>query len=240
MSIPKKADLKSAKRRQVTALVPSAGSGKRFGAKKTFFSFHGKPVIVWTLEALDAVPEVTDIILAVKKADIPEARKIIKKAGLAKVKTVIAGGIYRQDSVWNGLKLVSADTDLVLVHDGARPFVEPQSISKLINALLKDPDCDGVVPGLMPRDTIKEVSPDGLIRRTLNRAELMAVQTPQVFRYDILREAYENAMSAGVYATDDSALVEAMGGRVKVMPGWPRNIKITTREDIILAEGFFR
>lgn len=219
--------------------MPSAGSGKRFGAKKTFFSFNGKPVILWTLEALHAVREITEIIPVVKKIDIPETERLVKKAGLSKVRAVIAGGVYRQDSVWNGLKLLPPETEVVLVHDGARPFAEPQFISKLINALLKDPGCDGVVPGLMPRDTIKEISPEGSVRRTLNRAELVAVQTPQVFRYKALKEAYESAMGAGVYATDDSALVEAMGGRIKILPGWPKNIKITTREDIIHAEGFF-
>jgi 2-C-methyl-D-erythritol 4-phosphate cytidylyltransferase len=154
---------------------------------------------------------------------------------LKKIIAVIAGGKLRQDSVWNGLQALPPDTDIVLVHDGARPFAEPALISSLIRSLK---NLDGVVPALAPKDTIKEVDKDGIICQTLDRGSLMAVQTPQVFHYEVICKAYEMAMRAGYYATDDAALVEAAGGRVKCVPGSPRNIKITTREDIITAEGF--
>jgi len=233
--------LKSQKNRSrrpnIIALVPSAGSGRRFGGGKTFFSIKGKAVLLWALEALERTPEIDLIIPIVRKTDIKHAQRLIDRARLKKVAAIAAGGKERQDSVWNGLKLLPSDTGIVLVHDGARPFAGASFISGLISSLKK---FDGVVPGLMPKDTTKEIGEDGLVCETLVRENLVAVQTPQVFPYEVLCRAYEMAMRAGYYATDDAALVESMGGKIKVVPGSPRNIKITTREDIITAERFFK
>jgi len=228
---------RAAFKKKIIALVPSAGSGKRFGGGKTFFSFRGKAVLLWALEALEGVPEINGIIPIIKKAEVPAAQKLIDKSRLKKIIAVAAGGKERQDSVWNGLQMLPPDTDIVLVHDGARPFAEPAFISGLIRSLK---NFDGVVPGLMPKDTVKEIDEEGIVCRTLNRASLVAVQTPQVFPYEVICRAYEMAMRAGYYATDDAALVEAAGGKIKTIPGDPRNIKITAKEDIITAEGFFK
>lgn len=222
----------------VVAIVAAAGSGTRFAPKggKTFFRFRGRPVLLHTLCCLDAVPEITEIIPAVKPEDRERVLEMAERAGIGKVRRVAPGGHERQDSVYNALNLVTPQARAVLVHDGARPFAAAGFISGLISAL---DGYDGVVPGLMPRDTIKEISEDGcLVVNTVRRERLVAVQTPQVFRYEVLFNAYAKAMASGLYSTDDSALVEAAGGRVRVVPGLESNIKITTVHDIQAAEGF--
>jgi 2-C-methyl-D-erythritol 4-phosphate cytidylyltransferase len=221
---------------KIAAIVAAAGSGTRFAeGGKTFYPLRGKPVLLWTLESLEAADEIAEIIPVVKRDQADRALRMIEEGGLKKAGRIAIGGLERQDSVWNALRLLSPDTDIVLVHDGARPFATPGFIKGLIASL---EGFDGVAPGLKPRDTIKEVSEEGLVMSTLNREKLVAVQTPQVFRFGVLFDAYRKAMASGIYSTDDSALVEAAGGRVKVVPGLERNIKITTPEDIILAEGF--
>ena len=219
------------------AIVAAAGIGKRFGQDKTFFPFRGKPVLLWTLEALEGVDGIEEIIPALREEDIGQARELASRAGLRKVKRFARGGLERQDSVYNALGLVPPETDIVLVHDGARPFADAAFIKGLIAGL---DGADGVVPGLMPKDTIKQVNASGFISSTPERKGLVAVQTPQVFRYDALMKAYGAAMRAGFYSTDDSALVESAGGKIKVVPGDAKNIKITAPEDIIYAEGLFK
>ncbi|MDA8173250.1 MAG: 2-C-methyl-D-erythritol 4-phosphate cytidylyltransferase [Nitrospiraceae bacterium] len=230
-------------RQSIIALVPAAGSGTRLmaGVDKAFFELEGKPLLFWTLRALERVPEIDEIIPAVKAERIAQTLDMARLGGLKKIRRIARGGKERQDSVSNALALVPAQAGIVLIHDAARPFAAAAFISRLIAAL--EPPFDGVIPGIMPRDTIKEVasSDNGqFVLSTPDRSRLVAVQTPQVFRCQAIKAAYELASKEGFYSTDDSALIEAAGGKVRVVPGEPGNIKLTTPEDIVTAKEFFR
>lgn len=221
----------------VVAIVPSAGLGKRFGERrnKPFETLGSKPVLIWALESLEGMPEISEIIPVLKEADIQAGADLFKHYKLTKVKRVAPGGKERQDSVFNGLHFIKKGA-VVLIHDGARPFIEPGTVRRALNALS---GCDGVVIGVSPKDTIKEL--DGqLIRQTLKRDTLMAIQTPQIFFYQPLLAAYEKAIKESFYATDDAALVEWNGGRIRAVTGEYTNIKITTPEDLVIAEAFLK
>lgn len=230
----------------VVAVVPAAGLGRRFGrhGRKVFFSLLGKPVLVWALQALQAAPEIGGIVVVLKKGDLASAAELFPQYGITKVTAVVAGGRERQDSVWRGLQEVPGGDTIVLIHDGARPLVSGEVITRCLDAFR---GCDGVVAGVPLRDTVKEVADargrgdgDLTVRTTMERSRLWAVQTPQVFRCRTLREAHERARREAFYATDDAALVERCGGKVKVVPSSHRNIKITTGEDLIVAEALCR
>jgi len=261
---------------KVIAIVPAAGLGKRFGpgTNKPFQSLSGKPIIVWPLEILDAVVEVAEIIPVLKMEDMEYGLKIFEKYGISKIKRIAPGGKERQDSVYNGLKLIEDKNCLVLIHDGVRPLIERDLIEKMIKELLtpsfKSPSAparrtaggplfqrgergdskgfkgfDGVTLGIPLKDTIKEVQSSEfrvqseiIIKKTLNRNVLWAIQTPQVFPYKNILTAYERAMKEGFYSTDDAALIERYGGKIKVVMGSYKNIKITTPEDLAIAEFF--
>ncbi|NOZ24668.1 MAG: 2-C-methyl-D-erythritol 4-phosphate cytidylyltransferase [Nitrospirae bacterium] len=220
----------------VVAIVPSAGSGRRFGGGKTLLNLQGMPVIARTLSALQAVDEIVEIIPVMRSEEMEKALEIVERYGFTKVKKIAPGGRERQESVSHGLALVERKNCIVLVHDGVRPLVTPEMIRKTISAL---EDLDGVVTAVAVKDTIKEVS-DGMVRRTLDRKKLFAVQTPQAFPCSVLVQAYAGVLGSGMYFTDDAALVEHHGGRVKVIEGEYTNIKITTREDLLLAEAFLK
>jgi len=235
---------------KVIAIVPAAGTGKRFGhgKNKPFQTLGGKPLIIWSLETLQSVHEIEEIIPVVKLEDMEQGQKVFEEYGLLKIKRIAPGGKERQDSVYTGLKLID-DTDcLVLIHDGVRPLIEKELIEKAIQELLTPPSpslakggeggfygFDGVILGVPVKDTIKEAE-DGIVKKTLRRGSLWAVQTPQVFSYDSISKAYEMAMKEGYYSTDDAALMERYGGKVRVIMGSYRNIKITTPEDLKIAE----
>lgn len=223
---------------KVIAIVPAAGLGKRFGhgTNKPFQPLMDKPLVVWVLEAFEAVDEISEVIQVLKETDMEQGVEIIERYGLSKVKKIAPGGRERQDSVSHGLKLIDDRSSIVLIHDGVRPLIEKSLIEESIRQLK---DFDGVVTGVQPKDTIKETE-DGIIKRTLKRDSLWSIQTPQVFRYSILSTAYEKAMKDGFYSTDDSAIVEKYGGRVKVIMGSYTNIKITTPEDLDIAELLLR
>ncbi|MDA8089576.1 MAG: 2-C-methyl-D-erythritol 4-phosphate cytidylyltransferase [Nitrospiraceae bacterium] len=235
-------------RNDIVAIVPAAGLGKRFSNergvknKKTFFELDGRPIIIRTLEVLDRVPEIKEVIPAVRDEDRGPLERFLEEGGIKKVRRLAKGGKERQDSVWSALNLVPAGTSAVAIHDAVRPFATPQFISGLITALFEPGAMwNGVVPGLMPKDTIKERGENGSVKNTLIRDGLIAVQTPQIFLYEMLFRAYEAAMARGYYATDDSALIEqTSGGRVRIMPGLPENIKITTPEDGIIAGAIWK
>jgi 2-C-methyl-D-erythritol 4-phosphate cytidylyltransferase len=222
----------------IVAIVPAAGLGKRFspGANKPFHPLLDKPLIVWALEMLDALHEIREIIPVLKEADLQTGVEIFERYQLSKVKRIAPGGKERQDSVYNGLKLAKGRAEIVLVHDGARPLVDGAMVRTALGAL---PGHDGVIAGVPVKDTIKEVRGD-VVTKTLKRAALWAIQTPQIFLYDSLRRAYESAEAEAFYATDDAALVERAGGRVRVVMGSYANIKVTTPEDIPLAEHLLR
>lgn len=222
----------------VIAIVPAAGAGKRFGdgTNKPFETLGGKPLMLWAVETLGSLPEVAEIIPVIKEDHMESAAELFERCNVRKVKRIAPGGRERQDSVFHGLNLVEGNESIVLVHDGARPLIEPHIVKYALGELK---DCDGVVVGVPVKDTIKEVS-DGLVVKTLRRDLLWAVQTPQIFRYETIRHAYEKAFADSFSSTDDSALVERYGGKVKVVMGSYTNIKITTPGDLLIAEQFLR
>lgn len=240
----------SQRQEKVIAVVPAAGLGKRFGTgiNKPFQTLGGKPLIIWSLEILEAIDEVVEIIPVLKSEDMEYGIEIFKKADLSKIKRIAQGGKERQDSVYNGLKLIEDKNCIILIHDGVRPLIERDLIENVIRELLIPPylplergdkggfkGYNGIVPGVPLKDTIKEAT-NGIIKKTLRRDALWAIQTPQVFPYKSIFSAYNNAMKEGFYSTDDAAIVEKYGGKIKVVTGSYRNIKITTPEDLVIAE----
>lgn len=223
---------------KAVAIVPSAGLGRRFGEgrNKPFETLGGKPVLIWALEALEKMPEISEIIPVLKETDRQAGEELCKRYKITKVNCIAPGGRERQDSVFNGLRFIKETGSIVLIHDGVRPFLEPKTVRRAMKALS---GVDGVVIGVPPKDTIKEIDGE-LILRTLERDRLMSIQTPQIFFSQPLFKAYEKAMKESFYATDDAALVERNGGRIRAVKGEYTNIKVTTPEDLVIAEAFLK
>jgi 2-C-methyl-D-erythritol 4-phosphate cytidylyltransferase len=210
------------------ALLVAAGSGERLGADrpKAFVTLGGKPMYQWSLEALDAAG-IDDIVIA-----MPREMLLFSTAGA----TTVPGGEVRSESVRNALEVSSGDP--VIVHDAARPLVAPELFRRALDEL-EASGADGVVAAAPVRDTVKRVR-DGKVVETLDRAELWAVQTPQVFRREALEDALDVSRSVLAAATDDAWLVERAGGRVGVVEGHPENFKVTTPHDLRVAEELLR
>jgi 2-C-methyl-D-erythritol 4-phosphate cytidylyltransferase len=214
---------------RTSAIIVAAGAGKRFGEEKQFAYLRAKPVLEWTLERFEAHPEVDALVLV-----LPDEQDLKHyRLRYTKIVDIVRGGEKRQDSVWQGFRLLSAAApEVVLVHDGARPLVSADLISRVIAAARAD---GAAVPVLAIEDTIKEVR-DGRIAGTIDRTFLARAQTPQGFRYDILKKALDAARHERFYGTDEAALAERAGIPVAAVAGDPRNIKITTPVDIPIAE----
>jgi 2-C-methyl-D-erythritol 4-phosphate cytidylyltransferase len=220
---------------RVTALIPAAGAGKRMGKgmAKQFLLLGDKPLLAHTLLAFQHAPEIDEIIPVLAQEDVEGClRDVIELYQITKVKTLVVGGKERQDSVLHGLQKIGKDTAVVLVHDGVRPFVTSDMIREVVR-FAKEGEC--VAVGVPIKDTIKEVDEHKIVRRTLERGSLWAIQTPQAFPVKILRRAYEESYKQKMFGTDDATLVERTGGTVRVIMGSYENIKITTPEDFILA-----
>jgi len=221
---------------RVTALIPAAGMGKRMGkaTAKQFLPLGDKPMLSHTLLVFQRSSEIDEIIPILSEEDMEMCLKdVIEAFHITKVRTLVVGGRERQDSVYNGLKKVEKDASVVLVHDGVRPFVTQEMIRECVEAA-RQGDC--VAVGVPLKDTIKEVDKGGIVRRTLERSRLWAIQTPQAFPLSVLRQAYDESYKKKVFGTDDATLVERAGNNVRVIMGSYENIKITTPEDLILAE----
>ena len=227
--------------KKIVVIVPAAGLGKRFDAKerKTFVSIDGIPLLAHTLKRLNSEELITDIIPVLRGQDTKTGLEIAEQHGLEKVRWIAAGGPERQDSIYNGMRLleemgggVSSDT-LILVHDGARPVIPKGTIHRLISQV---EGIDGAAPGVPAKETLKSVDQDGMITSTIDRETIRAIQTPQIFPFSVLKKAYDKAFADGFYGTDDAALVERIGGKIKIIPGSPLNIKVTTPEDLHLVE----
>ena len=219
----------------VVALVPAAGRGLRMGGSvpKQFLSLGGEPLIIQSLRALQAAPEVDQIILAVPPADVEYCEhEIVSRHRFTKVTKVVAGGAERQDSVRYALAQVSSDTDIVLIHDAVRPFVTLRMIAEVVAAARKE---GAAIIALPMRDTVKQVRADGMIERTVDRTPLWLAQTPQAFRRDWIETAHKKAHTEGVRATDDAFLVEWLGYSVAVVEGSGENIKMTRPEDLVIG-----
>jgi len=218
---------------RITALVPAAGVGVRMkaAAAKPLLEVKGRPVVIYALETLQQHPLIDEIVLIFHKERLEEARDLVRKHNLSKVARVIGGGATRKDSVRNGLEVVPSRTDLVLIHDGVRPFVDEASITRVIGAA---EEAGAAVLGVPLKATVKRVDRRQEVDATLRRDELWEIQTPQVFERELIQKAYLRASK--VAAPDDAALVEMMGKRVRVVMGSYFNIKITTPEDMVFAE----
>ncbi len=219
-----------------TVIIAASGTGKRMksAVAKQYLELKGRPVLSYTIEAFDKSPYIDDIIIVCGSTDIDYVSKnIVAKYGYSKVKTVTAGGNERQDSVYNGLKKVSKDCDVVLIHDGVRPFIDNKYIKELIDTAL---ECGGCVMGVKVKDTIKICDKSNNITDTPERNTLWAAQTPQAFKYSIIMNAYKKAFDDGYYGTDDSMLAERTGVKIKMVEGSYNNIKLTTPEDLDVGE----
>ena len=221
---------------QVIAIVPAAGKGSRMGLGrdgKQFVYLGGKPVLAHTLIALESSSEVDGIILVTRADQVNLGWQVVNDYAIGKVQAVVPGGANRQESVWAGLKHMTDDTEIVVVHDGARPLVDTQ----LIDAAIGGAREYGAVGVAVPvKDTIKVVDETGLVVSTPPRGTLWAIQTPQAFCYEILLEAHTKAKDSGYVETDDCGLVEQLGKPVRLIQGSYRNIKLTTPEDLTIAE----
>jgi 2-C-methyl-D-erythritol 4-phosphate cytidylyltransferase len=211
------------------AVVVSAGIGQRMGADKAFLDLGGKPLIAWSVDVLQQSDLINEIVLVLHKNKLDAGRELMKKHKWSKISGICAGGELRQDSVRNGILAINK-SDWVLIHDGARPFLTERLISDGIKAAA---ETGAAVACTDVKDTIKLVDDNEIVTQTINRNRLRAVQTPQVFRLDLLKKAYELISSE---VTDDSSIVEKAGYRVKLYPGDYENIKITTPDDMLLAE----
>jgi 2-C-methyl-D-erythritol 4-phosphate cytidylyltransferase len=216
------------------AIIAAAGAGTRMASDrpKQFLLLAGTPVIIHTLKVFEECESIHEVIVVLPAAESAGFLSLAGKFGLRKVARVVPGGATRADSVKRGLTAIRAATaEIVAVHDGVRPFVTTEEIDTLVTAAQ-----DGAAILVAPvTDTIKQIS-DGRVVRSLDRGELRRALTPQCFRYDVLRQAYQTADVTDPSVTDESVLVEKLGSPISVIDGSPRNIKITTIEDLAIAE----
>lgn len=219
---------------RVTAIVPAGGSGSRLGlkAKKPFVMLSGKPILYYALKALSATDAVNEIIVAAEPGQIHRVEILVRRFGFYKVKKVVAGGSTRSGSVRNCLDALTGNPDIVVIHDAARPLVSVEMIKNSIKLALKHGACIAAVP---ESDTIKLARQDGFVKKTIDRRNVFRAQTPQAFKTALIKRAYEG-LGSGVEPTDDSSVLENMRIRVKILSGSYRNIKITTKEDLKIAE----
>ncbi len=225
---------------RVSAIVAAAGQGKRMGdtINKQYLAINGRKILTITLLQLDQIIEITELIVVVPASDLTYCEKeIFQKTEFKTPYKLIPGGKERQDSVYAGLAALSNESDYVLIHDGARPLITIE----LIENVLKEAVTHGTAVLAVPvKDTIKVVNSNGFVESTPDRARLRAVQTPQVFCREQILQAYHQAQAIGYVGTDDASLLEAMGQSVFLVPGSYENIKITTPEDLLLAEEILR
>ncbi len=224
---------------QVIAIIPAAGSGKRIGTDipKQFLSIGSKPLVVFTLEAFEQAALIDAVILVVPESEISFCEEnIVRAHGLKKVIAIVSGGKRRQDSVRKGLEATRGRYPIVVIHDGARPFVEPELIDNVVEKAKK---YRAVIAGVPARDTIKLVDSSGIIEKTLHRQTIWLAQTPQAFYYEDIARAHQKALDGNWgELTDDAAFVERIGIPVKVVMGSDKNIKVTTPADLELARFF--
>jgi len=222
---------------KLSAIVVAAGKSRRMKRPplgKPYLKIGQRPVLAHTLLALNRLPQISEIILVAGRGPACErALTIIKRHKIGRAKAVVAGGKERSDSVYNGLKAINPDAEFVLVHDGVRPFASKKSILDCIAAARKFGAAICAVP-VTP--TIKKAGRGNFVKATPARGDLWEVQTPQVFRKDLIIKAYEKARRKGICATDDACLVEGLGARVKIVMGSHENIKITRPIDLFVAK----
>jgi len=232
---------------KVIVIIPAAGLGTRMSAahggpkskSKQFFELQGTPILVHTLRKFTQCDAVGEIVVALRKSETATFQRQIEAEGFAKPLRVVEGGEHRQNSVANAIAaLGAAEDDIVLVHDAVRPFVEQETIVNVIEAVKK---YDAAIAGIPAVDTVKQVdrTADGaVVIATVPRERMVLAQTPQGFRFGLLKKAFDEAAADGFMGTDEASLIERSGSPVHVVMGSPRNMKITTPADLELAEFF--
>jgi 2-C-methyl-D-erythritol 4-phosphate cytidylyltransferase len=228
---------------RVSVILPAAGLGTRMGrsspekfgtSRKQFMLLEGSPILLHTIRRFVASPSVTEIVVALRAEDSEWAAELLDREGFSRPVRLVEGGDSRQQSVENALAAIAPDTDLVMVHDAVRPFIEIETIEKAIAEAAVN---GAAIVGIVPVDTVKQVHLNK-VRATIPRERLMLAQTPQVFRYALLRRAFDKAREDGFIGTDESSLVERLDVDVHVVSGSDRNIKITRPSDMELARLF--
>ena len=218
------------------AIVVAAGKSTRMGKNinKVFLPLSKKPMIYYTIKTFQDCNSVDEIIVVAQKNDIKKINEIKQEYDFSKIKNIVVGGKERQDSVYNGLNAIKniEDDDIVVVHNGSNPLVNEREILDCINAAKK---YGAAVAGFLLKDTIKKIS-NNFIEKTIDRTDIYQVQTPQAVKYGLFVEAFKNARQKKLKFTDDVSLVEALGNKVKIVPCSYENIKITTQEDLKIAE----
>jgi 2-C-methyl-D-erythritol 4-phosphate cytidylyltransferase len=217
-------------------IIPAAGAGTRFGSDvpKPLLLLKGKEVLIYSLEVFDRCDLVEGVVVVAPPERVAEFERVIKKYPFKKSIQVVAGGQTRYESVNNGLKLLDPNIDFVLIHDGARPLVSLKVVEEAIKTCYAT---QAVVVGVPLKPTIKRIDPKAkVIDTTLDRTILWEAQTPQVFAYELLTQAHRQGAGLGVEITDDAFLVERYGAKIKMIEGEYRNVKITTPEDLKIAE----
>ncbi|HCQ22526.1 MAG: 2-C-methyl-D-erythritol 4-phosphate cytidylyltransferase [Aphanizomenon flos-aquae LD13] len=216
-------------------LIPAAGSGKRMGAdrNKLLLQVRSKPLIAWTLLAAEAASSISWIGIVSQPPDWDDFKSIIADLRLKKTIELISGGSTRQESVYNGLQALPSHAKRVLIHDGARCLATPNLLNACSEAII---DCFGLIAAVPVKDTIKVVKDNGVIKNTPDRQQLWAAQTPQGFDVKLLKQCHDEGIRQGWEVTDDAALFEKCGIEVRIVPGEETNLKITTPQDLAMAE----
>jgi 2-C-methyl-D-erythritol 4-phosphate cytidylyltransferase len=221
------------------AIIAAAGAGSRMAGDrpKQFLQLAGVPIIFHTLKPFEQCDSIQEIIVVLPAAESADFLALVQKYGVKKLSRVVPGGTTRAESVWRGLLAIrGATAEIIAVHDGVRPFVTAEEIDRTVAAARSHGAAILVAPAI---DTIKEVD-GGAVVKTLERRQLCHALTPQCFRYELLRRAYERADVQDPAITDDSSLVEQLGEPVTIVEGSSRNIKITTQRDLLIAEAFLK
>jgi 2-C-methyl-D-erythritol 4-phosphate cytidylyltransferase len=224
---------------KIAVIIPAAGTGQRLGYKtgKPYIKLNNKALVSYCLDTFAETPAITEIIIAVEKTQLQRAKNLVKRQGISKIKAVICGGQTRSESVRNALNILDKNTDYVLIHDGARPFVSKKLIESCIQAVIK---YKAVICAVPCTATIKSVDKNLNVMATLDRNSLWQVQTPQAFSYKLIMSAYEKINQKDIDFFDDASLVEQIPHKVKIVPGLNNNIKITTVEDLKLAKAMIK
>ncbi|CUH97742.1 hypothetical protein P22_3886 [Propionispora sp. 2/2-37] len=223
----------------VTVILPAAGQGKRMNhvTNKVFIPLLNRPVLIHSVLAFSVCPEVDNLVIAAARSEVAIVEKMLANVPGIKPWQVVAGGSERQYSIANALKVTPEIAEVILVHDAARPLIKPRMISRMVAAAREFKAAGLAVP---VKDTIKKVDAETFVTETPARRDMWIMQTPQAFDAAILRKAYDQAAREGFLGTDDASLVERLGIRVKLIEGSYSNVKITTQEDIIIAEALMK
>ena len=223
----------------VSAIIVAAGKGIRMKGTvpKQYLDLSGRQVLAHSIMTFDSCSLVEEIFLVIPKEDVEYCQnKILPLLDLKNHINLVHGGAKRQDSVYNGLQAINKNTDTVVIHDGVRPFIQPEELKECILGSKKFGAC---ILGTPAGDTLKRVDKSDIIETTLPRENIWLAQTPQVFRFDLILKAHETARRDGYVGTDDASLVERMGEDVKIINGGRFNIKITKKEDLAIAKAMF-